>query len=162
MSECQLFDAVANRHGPLQFTSYQRGQKVLGYMLVTRDLLGSINQCGYELFHANIFSNHWGVYLDFSTGLLFGWKIQPLVPPAICDISLNRPHQTAPYWQDKYKYLSKRNWYDLSNDIQTAIDMNKPCNDLAESLYNTLCECNIAAGSKLRQDPPAPYSKDIH
>ena len=155
VSECQLVDAIADRHGSLQFTTYQRGQHVLDYILVTQDLLGSIRSCGYEQFHANIFSNHCGVYINFLSSHLFGCKIQPLVPPAIHDISSNKPHQIALYWQEKQKYPSKKNWYDQANDIQTSIDTNEPCNDLAESLYKTLCRGSVAAGSKLRQHPPA-------
>ena len=162
VSECQLLDAIANRHGPLQFTTYQRGQNVLDYMLVTPDLLGSIKSCGYEQFHANIFSDHRGVYIDFSTGHLFGRIIQPLSPPAIRDISSNKPHQIALYWKEKHTYLSEQNWYELVKEIKTAIDMNEPCDALAETLYSTLCKSSVAAGSKLRKHPPAPYSEDIH
>ena len=109
--ECHLIDPYSDRHGSTQFTTYQRGQKVLDYILVTRDLLGSIRSCGYEPFQANIFSNHRGVFIDFSTGHLFGKKIHPLAPPALRDISSKKPQQMAPYWTEKYQYLQDRNWY---------------------------------------------------
>ena len=111
-SECQLIDAVVDWHGPMQFTTYQRGQKVLDYILVSQDLLGSIRSCGYEPFQANIFSDHRGTFIDFSTGHLFGKKLQPLAPPSLRDISSNKPHQMAPYWQEKHNFLKDKNWYE--------------------------------------------------
>ena len=56
VSQCQLFDAITDTHSPLQFATYQRGQKVFDYTLVTQDLIDSIKRCGYEPFHANIFT----------------------------------------------------------------------------------------------------------
>ena len=47
-------------------------------------------------------------------------------------------------------------------DITKAIDTNEPCDDLAQSLYTTLCEASVAAGATLRRHPQAPYSDDIH
>ena len=161
VSECQLFDLIADKHGPMQFTTYQRGQKVLDYMLVTQDLLGSVRSCGYEPFHANIFSDHRGTFIDFSTGHLFGQQVQPLAPQAIRDISSTKPHQIGPYWTEKHKYLQERNWYEAVKDINTAIDTNVPCDDVAESLYVTLCKASTYAGAKLRRHPPAPYSEEI-
>ena len=40
--DCNLIDPYSECHGSVPFTTYQRGQKVLDYMLVTQDLLGSI------------------------------------------------------------------------------------------------------------------------
>ena len=162
--ECNLIDPISDRHGSPQFTTYQRGQKVLDYMLVTPDLLAStIRNCGFEPFQANIFSNHWGVYIDFSMGHLFGKKIHPLHPPALRDISSKKVHQIVPYWNEKYKYLLlNHHWYDAIKDIQRAINTNEPCDDLAESLYTMLCEASISAGATLRRHPPAPYSDEIN
>ena len=161
VNECHLIDVVADRHGQLQFTTYQRGQKVLDYILVSQDLLGSIRRCGYEPFKANIFSDHRGVFVDFSTGHLFGRKIHPLAPTPQRDINSKKPHQIASYWSAKYKYLHERDWYDSVKDIKTAIDSNEPCDELAESLYTTLCNACESAGSQLRCHPQAPYSDEI-
>ena len=148
--ECYMIDPNSERHGSSQFTTYQRGQKVLDYMLVTPNLMGSIRSCGYEPFKANIFSDHRGVYIDFSTGHLFGKKIHPLAPPPLRDISSKKPHQIQPYWNEKFKYLQDHQWYDMVKEITTAIATNEPCDDMAESLYTTLCEASIHAGAKLR------------
>ena len=115
VSDCRLFDAIADRHGALQFSTYQRGQKVLDYMFVTPDLIGSIWSCGYEPFQANIFSDHRGTFIDFSTGHLFGQKISPLAPQALRDISSKKPHQINSYWQEKHKYLTDKEWYTSVN-----------------------------------------------
>ena len=160
--DCHLIDPYSDRHGSTQFTTYQQGQKVLDYTLVTRDLLGSIRSCGYEPFQANIFSNHRGVFIDFSTGHLFGTKIYPLAPPVLRDISSKKPQQIGPYWTEKYKYLQDRQWYAAVKDITLAINTNKPCDDLAQSLYTMLCEASVAAGATLQRHPQAPYSEEIH
>jgi endonuclease/exonuclease/phosphatase family metal-dependent hydrolase len=89
VSECGLFDIVADRHGTTGFSTYQRGTKVLDYCLMTQDLIDSVHHCGYEQFKCNILSDHRGLFVDFSTAHLFGNIIQPLQPVALRDISSN-------------------------------------------------------------------------
>ena len=160
--DCHLIDPYSDKHGSTQFTTYQWGQKVLDYTLVSQDLLGSIQSCGYEPFQANIFKDHQGVYINFSTGHLFGRKIHPLAPPPLRDISSKKPHQIGPYWTKKYRYLQDQKWYAAVKDIALAIDTNNPCDDRAQSLYTMLCEASVAAGATLRRHPQAPYSEEIH
>ena len=78
------------------------------------------------------------------------------------DIASTKPYQTAPYWNEKYKYLNDQQWYESVKKIKAAIDSKEPCDELAKMLYKTLCEASVAAGAKLQRHPPAPYSEDIH
>ena len=49
-SECSLIDAVLDKHGETDFTTYQRGQSVIDYNLVDRNIFRCIQAVGYEPF----------------------------------------------------------------------------------------------------------------
>jgi Sec-independent protein translocase protein TatA len=161
VSECGLFDIVADRHGTTGFSTYQRGTKVLDYCLMTQDLIDSVHHCGYKPFKCNILSDHRGIFVDFSTAHLFGNIIQPLQPVALRDISSNKPFQTAPYFQHKDKFLTTVGWYEDLTSIQHSIQMGIPNHMLAERLYQQLASACKEAGSMLKRYPPAPYSPEI-
>jgi hypothetical protein len=161
VSDCGLFDVVADRHGQVGFSTYQRGTKVLDYCLMTQDLIDCVDKCGYEPFKCNILSDHRGLFVDFSTAHLFGNTILPLQPVVLRDISSSKPYQTAPYFKHKDKYLTTVGWYEdlvsISQSIQTGI----PNHILAERLYQQLASACKEAGSMLKRYPPAPYSPEI-
>jgi hypothetical protein len=54
LTKCNLVDVVAHQHMSVNFTTYQRGRKVLDYCLMDEELVGSVTACGYEPFSAHI------------------------------------------------------------------------------------------------------------
>jgi hypothetical protein len=161
VSDCGLFDVVADRHGQVGFSTYQRGTKVLDYCLMTQDLIDCVDKCGYEPFKCNILSDHRGLFVDFSTAHLFGNTILPLQPVVLRDISSSKPYQTAPYFEHKDKYLTTVGWYEDLVSISQSIQTGTPNHILAERLYQQLASACKEAGSMLKRYPPAPYSPEI-
>ena len=69
-SECGLLDACLERHGLTTFSTYQRGHKVIDYVLVDRNVMQCIQSIGYEPFNTHIISDHRGIFVDLATPVL--------------------------------------------------------------------------------------------
>ena len=145
----------------MDFSTYQRGHKVLDYILVDPSILPSITATGYEPYGNHILSDHRGVYIDINTSRCFGCTIQPLLPIQLRDLSTKRSHQIAPYFQHKYKHLIDHRWFQRMDHIQQAMTTGQPNHDLAEELYGRLILASQFAGRQLKRFPPAPYSPTI-
>ena len=159
--DCRLVDPIMYRHGHNDFTTYQRGSKVLDYILVDPALLPLIAFTGYEPFGNHIISNHRGVYLDIDTARCFGSTIQPLLPIQLRDISSRRSHQIAPYFKHKKQHLEDHAWFKQIRTLQHNMNHGQPNNKLAEKLYARLITASQVSGKQLKRFPPAPYSPTI-
>ena len=104
-SECGLADAVLEKHGDTNFTTYQRGKSVIDYILVDDNVFRCIKLVGYEQFNLHILSDRRGIFMDLSTAQCFGSAITPLLPRAIRDLSTKRSQHIAPYFDVKHKHL---------------------------------------------------------
>ena len=69
--ECNLVDPLIYRHGHLEFTTYQRGSKVIDYILIDPAFLPTITAFGYEPFGNHIISNHRGIYINKHIAMLW-------------------------------------------------------------------------------------------
>ena len=66
-SACGLIDAVSDRHGDTNFTTYQWGKSVIDYILVDPNIFHCMKAVEYEPFNVHILSDHWGIFMDLST-----------------------------------------------------------------------------------------------
>ena len=160
-TECELLDACLERHGPREFTTYQRGTKVIDYILVDRNVHQCLSAVGYEPFGMHILSDHRGVFLDLAIPQCFGSNIQPLQPIQLRDLSTKRSHQIAPYFTEKVKHLEDHNWFMKLQQLKDTLSSGQIDNNLAEDLYERLVSASVHAGSTLKKFPPAPYSPTI-
>ena len=160
-SQCDLVDAVLDKHQATNFKTYERGQKVLDYILVDPVLLPSIQACGYEPFKVRIISDHRGVYIDVNTNMMFGDRINNLLPMELRDINSKKAFQISPYFDHKNQHLHDHNWFAKVEKVQACIDRNRPNNRLANDCYNRLVSASNYGGSKLKKFPPAPYSPEL-
>jgi hypothetical protein len=161
VSECGLTDVIAHQHQAMEFSTYQRGKKVLDYCLLDDDLLGAVSASGYEAFQANIISDHRGLFVDFDTDRLFGTSIQPLAPLPIRDLNSRNMHQIAPYFKHKHAYLGKKDWFENIALLKLDMQRDERNDDLAERLYGELAESCPDAGSRLKRYPTAPHSPEM-
>ena len=161
LQDCHLVDPIRHMHGHHTFSTYQRGTKVLDYILVDPSILSHVKAAGYEPFGNHILSDHRGVYIDLDTSRIFGSTILPLQPIQLRDLSTKRSHQIAPYFQHKKKYLEDHAWFRKIDAIQESIDTDQPNDSLAEELYGRLVTASQHAGRQLQRFPPAPYSPTI-
>ena len=133
--ECGLLDACLERHGITDFTTYQRGHKVIDYILVDRNVMQCIQSVGYEPFNIHIMSNHRGIFIDLATPQCFGSNIQQLQPMQIRDLSTKRSHQLAPYFTAKQKHLEDHRWYHKIRVLQDKMKHDILDHELVEDLY---------------------------
>ena len=160
-SECGLLDACLEKHSITDFSTYQRGTKVIDYILVDSNVMQCTRSIGYEPFNIHIMSDHRGTFLDLATPQCFGSNIDPLLWLQLQDLNTKRSHQIYPYFQAKQEHLNNHNWHKKINKLWDYIRHSKPNHALAEDLYERLISASIHAGLKLKRFPPAPYSPNI-
>ena len=160
-TECNLINAYTVRHGITEFSTYQRGSKVIDYILMDQNVLGCTQAVGYEPFRFHIFSDHRGIFLDLATTQCFCSTIQPFQPIQLRDLSTKRSHQVHPYFQSKQKHLEDHNWFTKIKILQRHMKDGTQDYALAEELYECLITASIHSGSKLKKFPPTPYSPTI-
>ena len=159
-SECHLVDPITTIHGPQDFATYNRGHKVLDYILVDEELLPSIVRCGYEPFNSNFFSDHRGVYIDVDTDMFFGDQVQ-LAAMQSRDLVSTKQYQIAPYFKHKHQHLEDHNWFEKIQTLRQCIKDENPNHPLAEELYGRLLESCRYAGKRLPKFRDAPYSPEL-
>jgi hypothetical protein len=157
VNECRLYDAVTDRHGETCFSTCKSGTRVIDYILVDRDLLDSIVSCGYEPFQNHILSDHRGIFIDFSTGHLFGNSTQPLAPMALRDISSKKPHQIAPYFKKKFEYQKEKGWFDKLDSIKECLKSKILNHELAEELYIKSSSVQVSTPDQWRGGTLQPH-----
>ena len=160
-SECGLIDAALDRHGITGFTTYQRCNQVIDYVLVEPNIQQCVKSVGYEPFNMHIFSDHRGIFIDISTSECFGSSLLPLQPMQLWDLATKRSHQIAPYFEYKEQNLSQHNWFHKIRQLKQGMQTNTPDHAFAEDVYCRLVSSSVHVGSKLKRFPLAPYSPTI-
>ena len=160
-TDCGLTDAALNHHGHTDFTTYQRGNQVIDYIRVDKNILRCIQSVGYEPFNMHITSDHRGVFINIATSQCFGSSILPLQPLQLRDLTTKWSHQIAPYFDHKEQHLLDHKWYQKIDRLKQHMHDYDPNHELAKDLYNRLISSAVYAGSKLKRFPPAPYSPTI-
>jgi hypothetical protein len=108
-----------------------------------------------------------GIFIDFSTGHLFGNSSQQLAPVAlrdICsngmrDISSKKPHQIALYFKKKFEFLKDKGWFDKLDSIEESLKNEASNHELAEELYQQLIQSSEHTGSTAKRYPVAIHPK---
>jgi len=160
-SECHLLDPVYAIHQETDFATYDRGSKVIDYLLMDPSLLSAVEGCGYEPFNHHILSDHRGLFLDVDTAKFFGTETAPLAPLERRDIRGNRSHQIAPYFQALDAQYQHHKWYDKIVRLKHCIATDTPNDRLAEEVDQRRIRSCIAATKNLKRYPTAPYSPAI-
>ena len=76
---CDLSDAISTFHDCSRSTSYSRGNSIIDYCFISRELIPCVKASGYLPLHFFCFSDHRGMYIDFDSSLLFG-SCPPKIP----------------------------------------------------------------------------------
>jgi hypothetical protein len=113
-----LTDAHSNQHSTVDITTYTRGKKRLDYVFVTPRLVDHILRSRYELFHAQITSDHRGYFVDFA---LAGFLDRQL--PSIFSASSRAIRGTHP--SNITKYVEHLNGYFEERDIYRKVKLQK-------------------------------------
>ena len=154
---CKLTDVVHHMHGQQpNFRTYDKGSKVIDYVLVSEEVLDCVVEAGYLPFQFRMESDHRGIFVDVDTAMLFGSLIANLSPLLARDISSKKPHQIAQYFQLLDKYLEDQNFWNNLKRLDTD-----PCEQLAERLDRVLTAGCLYAAKRVKRYPSVPYSPEI-
>jgi hypothetical protein len=120
----------------------------IDYALLSPDLVGAVQLCGYEPFQQRIKSDHRGLYIDFNTSMLFGNDTQTLGPAALRDFTAKYPANNSTYISAKHAHLTQQGFFGHLARLHSI-----PNGDhaLAERLDANLQISSAAAGNKVKR-----------
>jgi hypothetical protein len=154
-----LVDILFQRNSHLQEPpTYARGSNRIDYALLSPDLVGAVQLCGYEPFQQRIKSDHRGLYIDFNTSMLFGNDTQTLGPAALRDFTAKSPANNSTYISAKHAHLTQQGFFGHLARLQSL-----PNGDhaLAERLDANLRISSAAAGNKVKRFYKPWWSQSI-
>jgi hypothetical protein len=119
MNERSSMARIATKHGLINIlfqhnyhlpepTKYVCGSTHIGYALLSPDLVGAVNFCGYEPFQKLVKSNHSRLLIDFNTNMLFGNDTQKLGPAMYHNFTAKCRSNNAKYIAAKHAHLSQQ------------------------------------------------------
>ena len=98
-----------------EFATYNRGTKVIDYILMDPDLVDSVAYCGYEPFGNRFKTDHRGFYIDVITDEFFGNTTLAIHRLEQRGLVSTKAHQIAPYFQvctdHAAEHTQTRNYY---------------------------------------------------
>lgn len=158
-SACCLVDLFSIRLGTSTLpTTYQRGTRRLDYVLISPNLLQTIEAAGYDPFGYRLPSDHRGMYIDLRTETLFSQGL-PQIPAATKrDFRTSSPGVVSAYVFAKMKYLQDHRFFER---LQTLEDLHHSDHDLAESLDRDFQRASHHAAGKCTKRPRAPWSPQL-
>ena len=110
-SECGLIDAFRHMHGmEPEFATYNRGTKVIDYILMDPDLVDSVAYCGYEPFGNRFQTDHRGLFIDVITDEFFGNTTLAIHRLEQRGLVSTKAHQIAPYFQVCTDHAAEHNY----------------------------------------------------
>ena len=154
-----LADPIHYHHGQYNCPTYSRGTKCIDYILISQELLPSVNQCGILPFDSITNSDHRPIYIDLNPKLSFGNPLAHLVTPPNRRLYSNTPKRKDKYISHLYQTLSNHNVFkriELMNSLERT-DYSSAI-AVCESIDRDLTKLMIAAENRLRQPSPSPFS----
>jgi hypothetical protein len=155
-----MIDIIGHMHpSAMGVPTYLRGTTRLDFALISRDLIPSVQACGYLPFHSNFRSDHRFLFLDFDTQQLFGSLTSALSPATYREFTSKDSHAVAKYIRLKHKYLTEHNFF-ARLTILAALDVHDAT--LAETLDNVLTAASLYAATKCRRKRRDWWSVPLH
>jgi zinc-binding in reverse transcriptase/Endonuclease/Exonuclease/phosphatase family len=159
MTKGDLVDSFCYCHGLQQEKpTYARGRKRVDYILVSSRLISFVRATGAEPFNFRIFSDHRGLFVDFSYPGFFDRAPNELQKLHNRDLIYDCPRHVRLYLQETALYFKKHRVEERLIDLaQGSRDDAK-----AEALDRDITRGMLAAESTCKSTPRAPWSKALH
>jgi exonuclease III len=159
MTKGELTDAFCHRHSLLQEKpTYARGSKRVDYILLSSRVLNYVSKTGAEPFNFRIFSDHRGLFVDFSLPGFFDRAPNLLVPAKSRDLIYDCPRHVRKYLLFMATYLKDHNIEDRLQEL-----LQGPRNDTAaEAIDRDITKGMLAAEATCKSTNRAPWSKALH
>jgi hypothetical protein len=120
-AECNLVGVWTHLHPKHpDFATCIRGSTRIDYCLVSLPLVSAIRSIGYEPFHFRSKTDHRGLYVDFTTDLLFGNETHPLANTPSRGINSKDIQSCETFIKASYSHGSENNVFKNLSDLMQS------------------------------------------
>ena len=159
MNAGNLTDAFTFRHGlDREFPTYARGSRRVDYILLSPRLLEYIRHTGAEPFNFRIFSDHRGLFVDFSMPGFFNRAPNILTKLQTRDLIYDCPRHIRLYLQKSAEYFIQHN---IQERLQLLLDSDRD-DEKAEALDRDITRGMLAAEATCHSRNRHPWSLALH
>ena len=154
-----LTDTHCFRHGlTTEKPTYARGSKRVDYVLVSRRLTEYIHRCGAEPFNLRIFSDHRGLFVDFSLPGFFDRAPNTLAKLHTRDLIYDCPRHVRQYLLKTATYFRE---HDILFRLNELLEGERD-DEEAEAIDRDITRAMLAAEAKCKSTNRQPWSRDLH
>lgn len=159
MTEGELSDVFCHRHGLEQEKpTYARGTTRVDYILTTPRLLNYIRHTGAEPFNFRIFSDHRGLFVDFSCPGFFDRSPNTLAKLHTRDLIYDCPRHVRKYLETTADYFKQHR----VEERLIALLQGARNDEAAEGIDRDVTRGMLAAEAQCKSTTRAPWSKALH
>lgn len=159
MSTAHLTDAFCYRHGINQEKpTYARGSKRVDYILISSRLTAFVQHTGAEPFNFRIFSDHRGLFIDFSIPGFFDRAPNVLAKLNSRDLIFDCPSHVRKYLKHTADYFRDHH----IEERLIELSQGPRDDDEAESINRDITRGMLFAEATCKSTPRAPWSKALH
>ena len=159
MHEGELTDVFCYKHGiDQEKPTYARGTKRVDYILVSTRLTEFIQATGGEPFNFRIFSDHRGLFVDFSVPGFFDRAPNPMAKAQSRDLIYDCPQHVKQYLLTSSKYNET---HQITSRTNALLGGNRN-DDAAEALDCDITRSMLAAEATCKSNIRAPWSIALH
>jgi exonuclease III len=159
MTAGQLSDVFCHRHQLSQEKpTYARGNTRVDYILTSSRLLEYVRHTGAEPFNLRIFSDHRGLFVDFSYPGFFDRAPNMLAQLHTRDLIYDCPRHVRAYLLATATYFKDHN----IEERLIALSQGPRDDETAEAIDRDITRGMLAAEAKCKSTTRAPWSKALH
>ena len=159
MKQGKLTDAYCHKHGLSNETStYARGNRRVDYILVSPRLVEYIRHTGAEPFNFRIFSDHRGLFVDFSMPGFFDRAPNALAKLQTRDLIYDCPRHIKLYLSKTADYFRQHN---IPSRVKTLLNGDRD-DQVAEALDRDITRAMLSAEAACKSAIRYPWSKALH
>ena len=154
-----LTDAYCHKHGLANESStYARGSRRVDYILVSPRLIDFIRHTGAEPFNFRLFSDHRGLFVDFSMPGFFDRAPNILAKLRSRDLIYNCPRHIRLYLSKTAEYFLQHN---IPSRVKTLLQGDRD-DPKAEALDRDITRAMLFAEAACKSTHRYPWSADLH
>eukprot|EP00980_Cylindrotheca_fusiformis_P020498 scaffold7555_cov72-Cylindrotheca_fusiformis.AAC.3 len=160
----ELIDVIGRSHPQTRkLSTYIRGTTRLDFVLISRDLLPAVRQCGYLPYHSHFRTDHRFAFVDFDLKTLFGSASTKLASHAFREFSSKDPKRVEQYLLAKFKFLKDANFFRRFNILTDPNTPDaSPDHELAEKLDKLWVNAGLHAAQKCKKRRQEWWSIPLH
>ncbi len=124
---CGLIDTLSHSHPPPYPSTYFRGKTRMDYILVSRDLLPSLQRSGVLPLYSIFMGDHCPCYVDLDSTVLFSDPTHPIAHHTHRGIQLLDPRKVDKYIDTLLQQLDYHKVFNKLDDMDSTLEANQWC-----------------------------------